>query len=254
MRLLIVGAGAMGRWFARAVATGADDVAFADVDRAAANAAAETLGGRAVALDGEEGFDALCVAVPLSAAPEAIEEHASRAGEAVFDVSGAMVEPVNAMRAAAPGRERASLHPLFAPENEPGNVPVVVDENGTITEEVLSRIEGRGNALVETTPEEHDRAMETVQAKVHAAVLAYALARDTVPEGFETPVSRGFDDLVETVTGGTPHVYGEIQAAFDGAEDVADAAELIAEADGEAFEALYREAGERVRREEPGAR
>ncbi|WP_331236428.1 prephenate dehydrogenase [Natronorarus salvus] len=254
MRLLIVGAGAMGRWFAAAVATGVDEIAFADVDHAAAQAAAEAQGGRAVAIDGEEGFDALCVAVPLSIAPTAIEEHASRAGAAVFDVSGAMTEPVNAMRAAASDRERASLHPLFAPENEPGNVPVVVDESGAITEEVLSRIEARGNALVETTPEEHDRAMETVQAKVHAAVLAYALARDPVPEGFETPVSRGLDDLVETVTGGTPHVYGEIQGAFDGAESVASAAERIAASDGEAFEALYREASEGAIRYDAGDR
>jgi len=254
MRLLIVGAGAMGRWFAGAVAADRDEVAFADVDRAAAERAAEEEGGRAVALDDEGGFDALCVAVPLSAAPEAIEEHAPRATAAVFDVSGAMCDPVEAMRAAAPDRERASLHPLFAPGNEPGSVPVVVDEGGPVTEEVLSRIEARGNAVVETTPEEHDRAMETIQAKAHAAVLAYALSRERVPEGFETPVSRGLDDLAETVTGGTPHVYGEIQAAFDGAEDVASAAERIAEADGEAFEALYREAGTRARRDDPGAR
>ncbi len=53
----------------------------------------------------------------------------------------------------------------------------------------------------------------------------------------------GLDDLVDRVTNGSPHVYADIQATFEGAEAVADAAARIAEADREAFEALYREAG-----------
>jgi prephenate dehydrogenase len=38
-------------------------------------------------------------------------------------------------------------------------------------------------------------------------------------------------------------VYADIQESFDGADDIAAAAERIAAADGEAFERLYREAG-----------
>ena len=74
----MVGAGEMGRWFARA--SGADTVAFADRDPAVAREAADAVdGGRVVPLDGDERFDAVCVAVPMPATPAAIAEHADRA-------------------------------------------------------------------------------------------------------------------------------------------------------------------------------
>jgi prephenate dehydrogenase len=85
--------------------------------------------------------------------------------------------------------------------------------------------------------------METVQAGAHAAVLAYALAAGEVREEFATPVSTAMDDLVATVTGGTPRVYREIQETFPGAEAVADAARRVADAEGDAYDDLYREAG-----------
>ncbi|MFB6310509.1 MAG: prephenate dehydrogenase, partial [Salinirussus sp.] len=65
-----------------------------------------------------------------------------------------------------------------------------------------------------------------------------------VPEPLHTPISEGLSDLVEQVTGGDSRVYADIQDAFQGAGDVADAARLIADADTAAFERLYAEAGE----------
>jgi prephenate dehydrogenase len=100
-----------------------------------------------------------------------------------------------------------------------------------------------GNHLFETTSEEHDRAMETVQAGAHTAILAFALAAEEVRPEFSTPVSAGLTELVETVTGGEPRVYAEIQDSFDGADAVADAARRIAETDTQRFAELYREAG-----------
>lgn len=241
MDVLVVGAGTMGRWFARAVDAA---VAFADADPAVAERAAAAVGGRAVPLDGDERFDAVCVAVPISAVADAVAAQAPRAERALLDVTGVMDPAVAAMREHAPDRERVSFHPLFAPENAPGNVAVVADAPGPATDAVRGALTERGNHLFETTPAEHDRAMETVQARAHAAVLAFGLAAEEVPEQFHTPVSGPLCELVEQVTGATPGVYAEIQAAFDGAEDVAEAARRIADADREAFEALYREAAE----------
>jgi prephenate dehydrogenase len=250
MDVLVVGAGAMGEWFARTVGA---DVAFADVDRTAAQAAASSVGGRAVPLDGDETFDAVCVAVPISEVAEAIAGQAHRARSALLDVTGAMEPAVEAMRAAAPERERVSTHPLFAPENAPGNVAVVRDREGPTSDALLADLADADNELFETTPAEHDSAMETVQAAAHAAVLSYALAAREVRPEFHTPVSGDLADLVGTVTGGNPAVYREIQATFDGAERVAEAASRLATADLEsgAFEALYREAGSGTLGEEP---
>jgi prephenate dehydrogenase len=192
--------------------------------------------------DGDERFDAVCLAVPISVVERAVDDYRDCVGDAVVDVTGVMAAPVAAMRRACPDAERVSFHPLFAPENAPGHVATVADEPGPTTDRLRAALSAAGNTLFETTPEEHDRAMETVQASAHAAVLAYALAARSVRPEFHTPVSAALGEVVETVTGGTPRVYREIQSTFDGAERVASAAQRIATADADDFETLYREA------------
>ena len=239
MRLLVVGAGAMGRWFADIAAASGDSVGFADADPDAARAAVDEVGGRVVDSAGDESFDAVCVAVPIPAATAVVEEYAPVAARAVFDVTGSMGDPIAAMREHAPERERMSLHPLFAPERAPGNVAVVTDRGGDVTATVRERLAAAGNDVVETTHEEHDEAMETVQARAHTAVLAFALAAEDVPDHFQTPVSSDLFALVDRVTEGEGRVYADIQAAFDGADDVARAAAELADADADRFVDIY---------------
>lgn len=240
MEVLIVGAGDVGRWFATLLDA---TVTFTDTDPTAARSAASALGARSVEPTTDETFDVVSVAVPLPTTKSAIETHAEKARLAVVDLAGVMEGPVRAMSRAAPDRERLSLHPLFAPENAPGQVAVVRDAAGGTTDDILSMLESAGNVLVETTPDEHDRAMKTVQARAHAAILGFALAAEPVPDGFGTPVYDGLLELVEEVTSGNPRVYADIQEAFDGADDIADAVTRLAEADRETFEGLYRTAG-----------
>ncbi|WEL17482.1 MULTISPECIES: prephenate dehydrogenase/arogenate dehydrogenase family protein [unclassified Halorhabdus] len=245
MNVLVVGAGEMGQWFARTLdehAAASLDFAFADTDSAVARTATATVGGRAVSPDTTERFDLVCVAVPMPVTVDAIETYASNAKRAICDVAGIMADPVAAMTDHAPDCERVSFHPLFAPANAPGNVPLVADESGPVTDQVRDALAAAGNDLFETTSEEHDAAMETVQARTHAAILAFGLAGESVPDRFQTPISAGLFDLLETVTGGEARVYADIQAAFEGSEDVAAAAERLADADDETFEALYRAA------------
>lgn len=247
MELLVVGAGAMGRWLARALREDGPpslQLSVLDVDSEAAREAAETLDAEAVDPGTDETFEAVCIAVPIPAAEEVIATYGGQAERAIFDVTGTMAEPVAAIRRHAPNRERVSLHPLFAPANEPGNVAVVADAPGPSTDRIRDALATRGNDLFETTPAEHDDAMETVQARTHTAVLAYALAAESVPDRFQTPVSAGIEELVAQVAGGEADVYADVQAAFEGAEDVASAADQIAGADRETFQRLYDEAGD----------
>jgi len=248
MNVLVVGAGEMGRWFAGALDDGADgpvSLAFADADPTVAEAAAATVGGRAVPLDGDERFELVCVAVPIPVAEDAIAAGADRASAVVVDLAGVMAGPLAAMREHAPDRERASLHPLFAADSAPGTVAAVVDADGPTVEAVRAALEARGNEWLVTTADEHDRAMETVQASAHAAILAFALAAAEIPEEFHTPVSAGLFEVVEQVTGNDPRVYADIQATFEGAGAVAEAARELADADHETFRSLYNEASQR---------
>ena len=247
MELLVVGAGAMGRWFGTALVESAVesiDLAFLDADSDAASEAARETSGSAVSTVDPDSFDVVCIAVPIPAATAAIDAHAHAASDAVVDVTGTMTAPVEAMREHAPDCERVSFHPLFAPANEPGNVPLVVDESGPQTDAIRDALARRDNTLFQTTPAEHDEAMETVQAKTHAAVLAFALAAEDVPDVYQTPISETLFDLAEQVTDGDPRVYADIQTAFDGADEIAAAAEHIADADSESFEQLFEQAGQ----------
>jgi prephenate dehydrogenase len=240
MNVLVVGAGSMGEWFGRTMRDQRGvTVAFTDTDDDAARAAAAAVGGRAVPTDTDERFDLVCLAVPMPVARAAIEQYGPLATEAVVDVTGQMAEPIAAMSEAVPDRERASLHPLFAPENAPGSIAVVTAEGGDTVDAVVDALAAAGNEPFETTATEHDTAMESVQAGAHAAVLAYAMAAGEVPDRFHTPVSAGLESLVEQVLSGDARVYADIQATFEGAEDVATAARTIADADREAFTALY---------------
>ncbi|ELY37908.1 prephenate dehydrogenase/arogenate dehydrogenase family protein [Natronorubrum tibetense] len=241
MDVLIVGAGAMGTWFGRATDA---TVTFADVDADAAAAAAERVGSGAetTALEGTDSYDVVCIAVPMTHVVDAVADHAERAERAIVDISGVMGPSLEAMAEHAPGLERASLHPLFAPERAPGSIAVVREEAGPTVETLLETFDAGGNDLIETTATEHDDAMETVQATTHAAVLSFALAAESVPDGFETPIYEGLGTLVEQFTEGTPRVYADIQQTFDGADAVADAAAAVADADAEELESLYREA------------
>jgi prephenate dehydrogenase len=241
MQLLVVGAGEMGRWFARH--SGADSVAFADRNPDVAEAAAaERDDATAVPLDTDERFEVVCLAVPMTAVPEAIADHAEKATEAVVDVSGEMRDSVAALAEHVTERERASFHPLFSASNAPGNVPVVIDREGPVVDGICDALSAAGNDVFETTPAEHDRAMETVQAKAHTAVLAYALAADDVDPRFHTTLSAPLEELVDQMVDGTPEVYAEIQERFEGREAVAEAARELAEADRETFIDRYEDA------------
>lgn len=245
MDTLVVGAGAMGRWFGRALRAdgpASTSVTYVDTDEDAAHRAAEEIGGETTSTTEPGEFSLVCIAVPIPAAASAIEAYSPAARDAILDLTGTMAEPVEAMREHAPEKERLSAHPLFAPENEPGNLPVVIDSDGPVIEQVLDLLESRGNEVFETTPTEHDSAMETVQAGAHAAILAYGLTAGEIPERFQTPVSQALAELAGQVTGGESRVYADIQATFAGADAVAAAAADIAEADREQFEQLYEQA------------
>lgn len=246
----------MGRWLADTLAPAVSSVAFADRDAAAAEAAARDLGRtheplstRAVALETGESFDVVALAVPIPAVGSAVRSHAPNAAGAVVDVAGTMQTPLRAMERHAVS-EYASFHPLFAPPRAPGRVAYVPGEAGETVGRVRTALADAGNEVFETTAAEHDTAMESVQSGAHAAVLAYALATASVDDRFHTPVSGDLAELVRTVTEGDPRVYADIQAAFDGADAVADAAAEVAEAaetgDDERFAELFERARERV--------
>lgn len=244
MKLLVVGAGEMGRWAARTLRPVAERVALTDTNpQTAMDAAEEVVDGWVVPLDTDESFDCVVLAVPIPVVADAVAEYADNAADgALVDVSGVMADPLAAMADHADG-EYASFHPLFAPPRGPGRIAYVPGEVGPVVTQVRDRFREVGNEVFETTAAEHDDAMAKVQTSAHTAILAYALAAGDVDERFHTTVSEPLAELARTVTEGEPRVYADIREAFDGASDVAEAAAAIADADRAEFAALYDRAG-----------
>lgn len=240
MDALIVGAGAVGRWFGGLLD---GPVAFADADRETAASAAAAQDGTVADLSGTDTYDVVVIAVPMRVATEVIRAQAGRAERALVDLTGSMVDPLETMADAEPDLERASFHPLFAPEHAPGRVAKSLGNGGPAIDTVTRALRAAGNTVVPVEPSVHDDAMRTVQGRVHAAVLAFGLAADPVPEELATPVYEELQALRERVTGGTPGVYADIQETFDGVEDLQAAIDRLAEADRAEFEALYHDAG-----------
>ena len=240
MNVLVVGAGEMGRWIAQTLSA---DVAITDTDPAIASQSGDVVGAQVVPLDPANDedsttYDVGIFAVPMGAIDDAIARQADRIGHGVVDVTGWMAPAIAAMETYAPDAQHCSLHPLFAPERAPGSIAVVDASPGPHTAAILADLEAAGNELVETTTAEHDRAMESVQGAAHAAILSFALAADRVRPELETPVYAGLREQVERILAGSPSVYAEIQAAFDGADAVARDAAQIADADPEELEAM----------------
>ena len=258
MRLLVVGAGEMGRWVGGVLRPTAERVGFVDTNPQTATDAAESVvDGRVVDPDTDERFDCVVLAVPIPATADAVERYAPNAADgALIDVSGAMAAPLEAMADHADG-EYASFHPLFAPQRAPGRIAYVRGRAGSVVETVTDALSDAGNRVFETTAEEHDEAMASVQTAAHTAVIAYALAADDVGQRFQTPVSEGLRDLARTVTAGNPRVYADIREAFGGAEEFATAARALAITDDDRFAELFERAGERVgapdREDDPGS-
>lgn len=247
METLVVGAGAVGRWVGSLIP---DDVAFMDVDESAAQSAATAANkqkgrsARVVSMDTAESFGMVCIAVPLTQVEQAVIRHAEKAQTAIIDLTGQMEPPLNAMATAAPNRERASYHPLFAPEQGPGRIAVSTAASGPATDRLNTWLKAAGNNIVEIDPGVHDEAMKTIQGQAHAAILAFGLAAADVPPELSTPVFETLDELRTRITSGEARVYADIQEVFGGAQAIANSAETLAEADKDHFETLYQEAGE----------
>lgn len=241
MQALVVGAGAIGCWFGE-VLNQWTDVRFFDKDPAASDQAITKVGGAIALTELPKSVPIVCTAVPIRATRRVLEDVAPRATNAVIDLSGTMEEPHEIMEQYAPGCERINLHPLFAPENEPGNIPLSAANGGPVTERINNELNRRGNHVFNTTPSDHDRAMVQVQSKVHAALLAYALSADTIDPKYHTTVSREFFELTRQILSGPETVYADIQHYFDGSAEIAAAASELAEADIKEFETLYERA------------
>lgn len=221
--LVIGGAGKMGGWFTRFLASQAFTVVVADP--------AGSPGGVEHVPDWQaigdlDAFDFIVVATPLGASSAILAQLAARKPRGVVFDLGSLKSPLReglkALQAA--GVKVTSLHPMFGPDVEllSGKHVVFIDlGQGEALEAARSLFRPTMAEQVVMDLDEHDRLVAYVLGLSHAANIAFFTA--LVGSGEAAPTlermsSTTFDAQVEVaaaVADESPELYYEIQALND---------------------------------------
>jgi prephenate dehydrogenase len=203
---IVGGKGQMGRWFARFFAERGCEVLVSDRDTTLTNG---DLAARCAIV---------VVCVPIRVTPAVLQEVVAAAGRDTLVVSTASL-----MMLALPQLRRAQgealcLHPLFGPMTAASgqiavNAPV---RHGPRGRWLVGALTEAGILVRDMTPEEHDRAMASVQVMQHACFVAFANALASsdlvVPAalGVATPTFRLFLALAARILSQDAGLYGDI--------------------------------------------
>jgi chorismate mutase/prephenate dehydrogenase len=247
--LLIGGAGKMGSWLTRFLASQSFDVEIADP--------AEAAGDFPQIPNWEESpldQDIIIVATPLRRSNEILEELARRKPKGVvFDI-GSLKTPVRpGLKALSEaGVEVTSIHPMFGPNTDmlSGRHVIFVDVGSPeATRQARELFASTMVAQVEMDLESHDRLIAYILGLSHALNIAFFTA--LAESGEDAPrlrklSSTTFDAQLEVarlVAGDNPQMYYEIQLLNDYGGEALSALRyaveriqsVVAEGDAEAF-------------------
>jgi len=216
--LVIGGAGKMGAWFVRFLASQGYGVTIADPGAAEGQPDAVSEW-RELELD----HDLIVVAAPIKATAGILEALAERKPSGVILDIGSLKTPLREglIKLARAGCRVTSIHPMFGPDTRllSGRHVIFVDVGDPAATAAARALFAATMAeLIDMSLEEHDRLIAYVLGLSHALNLAFftALAEsgELVPR-LKTMSSTTFDaqlNVASLVAHDSPHLYFEIQA------------------------------------------
>jgi len=223
MKFAIIGAGAMGKWFASFAKQNLGEVTIADINIAKAKKVAKEVGIKAAETceDAVAQADVAIIAVPIAKTPEVVKSMARvmRAGSLLMDVASAKSDVVDAMNELDVKPELVSIHPLFGPGattlkgKDFAAVPV---RPGKRYVQFKNRLTKLGARITEMEAEEHDKVMAISQCLTHFVLLSYLAALRSMKEiklaeKLRTPMFNALLELAKAALAGNPDLYGEVQ-------------------------------------------
>ena len=176
MRVAIIGAGKMGRWFARLFKDEGYSVVVCSRTRSKAEALRNELGVELADtnMDAVEGADWILLCVSLDGLEPALKEVTShiKAGQAVMDISSIKEIPVNMLHKYVTKGVTLGTHPVFGPgakslEEQNFVLTPVQEDEKRFAEEFKDWLEARGAKVTVMVPERHDRLMSLVLGFPH---------------------------------------------------------------------------------------
>jgi prephenate dehydrogenase len=223
VKLGIIGAGAMGGWFARFAKQNGWNVSITDINVAKAHQVAKEVGIRAVKSNEEAVMDAdvAIVAVPIAVTPRVVKEISKhlKPSSLLMDVASAKTDVIDEMRKLDVKFELVSLHPLFGPgaKSIKGRTFVSVPiRPGKIYREFRQQLKDLGAKVVEMKADDHDRLMAITQCMTHFVLMTYLSALKSMKnakraEKLQTPISSSLFELAQAFLATSPDMHGELQ-------------------------------------------
>ncbi len=242
---IIGGGGGMGRCMAQLFGDLGHAVMIADLDT------------RLTPLEAARVADVVVISVPIDVTADVIRELGPhvRNEALLMDVTSVKAAPVRAMLEVT-GASVVGTHPLFGPSvhSVQGQRVVITPGRGAAWLDWLRMMfQARGLAIVETTPEDHDRSMSVVQVLNHFAteVMGQTVAALGVPLEqtlqFTSPIYLMELLLTARHFAQSPDLYASIQMLNPATREVTDAfidaarklQDVTAAGDHEAFRQVF---------------
>jgi prephenate dehydrogenase len=176
LRVAIIGAGKMGRWFARLFKNEGYSVVICSRTRSKAKALRNKFGIELAStnVDAVEGADWILLCVSLDGLEPALKEVGShiKAGQAVMDISSIKEIPVNLLHKYVIDGITLGTHPVFGPgakslEGQNFVLTPVNEEEKRFAKEFKDWLESRGAKVTVMPPRRHDRLMSLVLGFPH---------------------------------------------------------------------------------------
>ncbi len=223
MNIAIIGAGSMGKWFAKFCKDRGWKVTITDKNYDKASKVAEDLSvetsknNKGAAKDS----DIIIISVPIKNTPLVIREMEGILNDdsLLLDIASVKEAAVDTMKEIDVESELASIHPLFGPgaKNLEGlniaSVPVRPGEKYESFKKVFSDL---GAQVIELDAEEHDKIMSVTQSLTHFILLTFLSALDSMSEqekakNLSTPMFQRLLNLSKAFLSEDPKVCGDIQ-------------------------------------------
>ena len=221
MRIAVIGAGAMGAWFANLLKKNAQ-VTVSDIDSKTAEETASKLGVTFAPQEKAVGTsDMILIAVPISEAPKVVKSVLgfAKRGALVVDITSVKSDVVEVMKEFEGKVELASIHPLFGPGattlrgKDVISIPVRTGKKYRWLKSLM--VKGGAN-FIEMEADEHDRLMSIIQSLTHFTLMTYltcigSLKEYARVEKVRTPFFSELRELARSFLHCNPEMYGEIQ-------------------------------------------
>lgn len=203
MKILIVGCGVMGRWFADFFARSGHTLYFYDVDKISALRLSRKKYGVAISsLSRVPDIDGVLISTPIREAGKLIDSISGslNAGKFIIEISS-FKKPI--WREVEKARQRGiiciSIHPLFGPgmKDLKGTCTVHVEPSRPISERKILKKLLRGTRIFRMSLDEHDYAMGIAISLTHLVGLASGSA--LVKLGYNAPLTKSLSILLSLV-------------------------------------------------------